>query len=126
MTAKAKKRKRRKARSRPGKVIELQASVEDDLMFLAEEEGGAEARWNPPRKRRISLRVDTEVVDWFKSKGPGYQTAGCPAFDLVDTTKTVGAPAGGPPFQWQVFLSRFETVGAPSLGFLQGRARCCR
>ena len=20
------------------------------------------------------LRVDTEVVDWFKSKGPGYQT----------------------------------------------------
>ena len=41
---------------------------------LAEEEGGAEARWNRPRKRRISLRVDIEVVDWFKSKGPGYQT----------------------------------------------------
>ena len=35
---------------------------------------GAESRWNRPRKRRISLRVDTEVVDWFKSKGPGYQT----------------------------------------------------
>jgi uncharacterized protein (DUF4415 family) len=33
-----------------------------------------EARWNRPRKRRISLRVDIEVVDWFKSKGPGYQT----------------------------------------------------
>lgn len=74
MTAKAKKAKRRKARSRPGKVIELQASVEDDLLLLAEEEGGAEGRWNRPRKRRISLRVDTEVVDWFKSKGPGYQT----------------------------------------------------
>ena len=74
MTAKSKKAKRRKARSRPGKVIELQASAEDDLLFLAEEEGGAEARWNRPRKRRISLRVDTDVVDWFKSKGPGYQT----------------------------------------------------
>ncbi|MGC2030332.1 MAG: BrnA antitoxin family protein [Steroidobacteraceae bacterium] len=74
MTAKPKKAKRRKARSRPGKVIELQASVEDDVLFLAEEESGAEARWNRPRKRRISLRVDTEVVDWFKSKGPGYQT----------------------------------------------------
>jgi uncharacterized protein (DUF4415 family) len=74
MTAKAKKAKRRKGRSRPGKVIELRASVEDDLLYLAEEEGGAEARWNRPRKRRISLRVDTEVVDWFKSKGPGYQT----------------------------------------------------
>ena len=69
-----KKAKRRKARSRRGKVIELRASVEDDLLSLAEEERGAEARWNRPRKRRISLRVDTEVVDWFKSKGPGYQT----------------------------------------------------
>jgi len=74
MTAKTKKAKRRKARSRPGKVIELQASVEDDLLLLAEEEGGTEARGNRPRKRRISLRVDIEVVDWFKSRGPGYQT----------------------------------------------------
>ena len=74
MTAKRKKTKRRKARSGPGRVIELQASAEDDLLFLAEEEGGAEPRWNRPRKRRIPLRVDTEVVDWFKSKGPGYQT----------------------------------------------------
>ena len=55
-------------------MIELQASVEDDLLFLAEDDGGADARWNRPRKRRLSLRVDTEVVDWFKSKGPGYQT----------------------------------------------------
>src|ERR1700751_651565 len=74
MTAKAKKAKRRKARSRARRVIELRASVDDDLLFLAAEEGGAEARWIRPRKRRISLRVDTEVVDWFKSKGPGYQT----------------------------------------------------
>jgi BrnA antitoxin of type II toxin-antitoxin system len=48
--------------------------VEDDLLFLADQEMGAEARWNRPRKRRISLRVNAEVVDWFKSKGPGYQT----------------------------------------------------
>ena len=74
MTPKRKKAKRPKARSRRGKVIELRASVEDDLLSLAEEERGAEARWNRPRKRRISLRVDTEVVEWFKSKGPGYQT----------------------------------------------------
>jgi uncharacterized protein (DUF4415 family) len=74
VTAKSKKTKRREARPRPGKLIELRASVEDDLLVLAEEEGRAEARWNRPRKRRISLRVDAEVVDWFKSKGPGYQT----------------------------------------------------
>ena len=78
MTAKPKKAKRRKARTKSGKrprrISELHASVEDDLLLLAEEETGAEARWNRPRKRRISLRVDTEVVDWFQSKGPGYQT----------------------------------------------------
>jgi len=73
MTAKTKKAKRRKARPRRGKVVELRASVEDDLFSLAEE-GATESRWNRPRKRRISLPVDTEVVDWFKSKGPGYQT----------------------------------------------------
>jgi uncharacterized protein (DUF4415 family) len=74
MTAKPKKTKRRKTRSRRGRVIELQASVEDDLLSLVDEAMGAEARWNRPRKRRISLRVDIEVVEWFKSKGPGYQT----------------------------------------------------
>jgi uncharacterized protein (DUF4415 family) len=74
MTLKAKKAKRQKARSRPGKVIELYASVEDDLLSLADEKTGAEPRWNRPRKQRITLRVDVEVVDWFKSRGPGYQT----------------------------------------------------
>jgi uncharacterized protein (DUF4415 family) len=72
MTAKPKKTRRRK--TRPGRLTELHASVEDDLLSLADEETGSEARWNRPRKRRISLRVDIEVVEWFKSKGPGYQT----------------------------------------------------
>ena len=73
MTAKRKKAKKQKARRRGVRVVDLHASVEDDLLLLAEEKG-AESRWNRPRKRRISLRVDVEVVDWFKSKGPGYQT----------------------------------------------------
>ena len=78
MTGKSKKAKERKARARPrpkpATIAWLHASVEDDLLSLAEDETGAESRWNRPRKRRISLRVDVEVVDWFKSKGPGYQT----------------------------------------------------
>jgi uncharacterized protein (DUF4415 family) len=74
MTRKIKKTKRRNARSRSARVGDLRASVEDELLLLADEKTGAESRWNRPRKRRISLRVDTEVVDWFKSKGPGYQT----------------------------------------------------
>ena len=74
MTAKRKKAKRQKARRRGIRVGDLHASVEDDLLLLADQETGTESRWNRPRKRRISLRVDVEVVDWFKSKGPGYQT----------------------------------------------------
>jgi hypothetical protein len=42
---------RRKARPRRERVIELRASVEDDLFSLAEEAGRAEARWNRPRKQ---------------------------------------------------------------------------
>jgi uncharacterized protein (DUF4415 family) len=48
--------------------------VEDDLLSLAEEAAGAESRWDRPRKRRVSLRMDVEVVDWLQSNGPGYQT----------------------------------------------------
>ena len=74
MTGKLKKAKRRKARAQPATIAWLHASVEDDLLSLAEDETGAESRWNRPRKRRVSLRVDVEVVDWLKSNGPGYQT----------------------------------------------------
>lgn len=81
MTAKPKKAKPKKAKpkrerrkARPGRVGALHASIEDDVLSLANQETSAEVRWNRPRKRRISLRVDIEVVDWFKSKGPGYQT----------------------------------------------------
>ena len=27
-----------------------------------------------PRKEAISLRVDMDVLDWLRNKGPGYQT----------------------------------------------------
>ena len=82
MTGKHKKTKRqktkRKARARPRPkpaiIPWLHAAVEDDLLSLAEDEASAESRWDRPRKCRISLRVDVEVVDWLKSNGPGYQT----------------------------------------------------
>ena len=28
----------------------------------------------PPNKEAISLRVDADVLDWFKGQGPRYQT----------------------------------------------------
>jgi uncharacterized protein (DUF4415 family) len=73
MTAKPKKTKRQEGFPKRERIGDLRASIEDDLLRLAEERG-AEARWNRPRKQRVSLRVDAEVVDWFQSKGPGYQT----------------------------------------------------
>jgi len=27
-----------------------------------------------PRKKQLTLRVDSDVVDWYKRQGPGYQT----------------------------------------------------
>lgn len=27
-----------------------------------------------PKKRQITLRIDEDVLDWFKNHGPGYQT----------------------------------------------------
>jgi uncharacterized protein (DUF4415 family) len=74
MTPKSKKAKRKKPRPQPGRIARLHASVEDDLVSLADDPAGSESRWNRPRKQRISLRVDREVLDWFRSKGPGYQT----------------------------------------------------
>lgn len=73
MTAKQKKTKSRRGRLRPAKVGDLRASVEDDLLLLAD---GTEPdlQWNRPRKRMISLRMDIEVLEWFRAKGPGYQT----------------------------------------------------
>jgi uncharacterized protein (DUF4415 family) len=74
MTRKSKRAKGKKTGTRKGRIARLRASVEDELFRLAEEDAGSESRWNRPRKQRISLRVDCEVVDWFRSKGPGYQT----------------------------------------------------
>jgi uncharacterized protein (DUF4415 family) len=28
----------------------------------------------PFRKKQIALRVDEDVLEWFKAQGPGYQT----------------------------------------------------
>ena len=28
----------------------------------------------PPTKRAVSVRLDQDIIDFFKSQGPGYQT----------------------------------------------------
>lgn len=27
-----------------------------------------------PRKRQVTLRLDADVLEWFRARGPGYQT----------------------------------------------------
>jgi uncharacterized protein (DUF4415 family) len=27
-----------------------------------------------PRKQQVTLRIDADVLEWFKARGPGYQT----------------------------------------------------
>ena len=27
-----------------------------------------------PRKEQLTIRVDSDVLDWYKKQGPGYQT----------------------------------------------------
>jgi uncharacterized protein (DUF4415 family) len=71
MTSKHKKAKKKMGRKQVG--IELRASAEDS--FWAEVgKAGSQARWNRPRKRLISLRLDPDVLEWLQSQGPGYQT----------------------------------------------------
>ncbi len=33
-----------------------------------------EAKWRPPVKQAITIRLDVDVLEWFRSQGPGYQT----------------------------------------------------
>jgi uncharacterized protein (DUF4415 family) len=59
----------------------LRATTDDDLQRLtkgdADEEGPWSGDWEPgipAPKRHLNLRIDADVVDWFKAKGPRYQT----------------------------------------------------
>lgn len=33
-----------------------------------------EAEWRPPIKKPVTIRLDADVLAWFRSEGPGYQT----------------------------------------------------
>lgn len=56
---------------------EEEAGIEPEL---DEEEIGIEWDWDkvklvmPPPKRAVSVRLDQDIIDFFKAQGPGYQT----------------------------------------------------
>ncbi len=69
--------KRKKAVSRKKKIARRPAT---SLMAMAEEPAsGSEAnekffRLYKPRKVPITIRLDADVVEWFRTKGTKYQT----------------------------------------------------
>lgn len=59
----------------------LRATADEDLKRRTEGDADEEGPWSgdwapgiPLPKRHLNLRIDADVVDWFKAKGPRYQT----------------------------------------------------
>lgn len=55
---------------------ELEQDIANDPDFRAVDENwyNAAQAIMPATKRLLSLRLDTDVVEWFREQGPGYQT----------------------------------------------------
>ena len=72
MKAKASKRKLetelQRLAARPDEDIDLSDLPELDEAFFRE------ADWRPPIKKPITIRLDADVLEWFRNQGPGYQT----------------------------------------------------
>jgi uncharacterized protein (DUF4415 family) len=64
-------KKRQKVKKR-GKVGRLRASAEGEK--LPPELAGEWRRYYKPLKQPVTLRLDADVLAWFKKQGRGYQT----------------------------------------------------
>ena len=54
--------------SMPDKNIDFSDIPELDEAFFKE------AKWHPPTKQPVTIRLDADVLEWFRKQGPGYQT----------------------------------------------------
>jgi uncharacterized protein (DUF4415 family) len=61
--------KRRKRLRRRGKIRRLTASA-----GAGGRDAGEFPRWYRPVKRKVSLRLDADLLAWLKRQGRGYQT----------------------------------------------------
>jgi uncharacterized protein (DUF4415 family) len=73
-------RRKGAARTDWAKVDAMSAAALEAAIAADPDERGATADWTravkgvPPRKQPIKLRVDADVLAWFRSTGKGYQT----------------------------------------------------
>ena len=63
-----KKHKAKRGKGRRG--IDLRASAEDDPSLREEQL----REYYKPLKKPVTLRLDADVIAWFKAQGRGYQT----------------------------------------------------
>ncbi len=59
--------------------LERLKAIKDEDIDLSDipeldEEWFKNAVVHPPLKKSITIRLDADVLNWFKSQGPGYQT----------------------------------------------------
>lgn len=54
--------------------IERNAASDPDNPIITDFSKAVIVRWRPPKKESIHLRVDADVLEWFRSNGAGYQT----------------------------------------------------
>ncbi len=59
----------------------VDATTDADLERLTKDDPGEQGPWSddwqpmvPLPKRHLNLRIDADIVEWFKAKGPRYQT----------------------------------------------------
>ena len=63
------KTKKRKPLKKSRRVGDIRASVEEPRPTREQYE-----EWFRPRKKPVTLRLDADVIAWFKASGRGYQT----------------------------------------------------
>ena len=60
------------SRSRPAQEALPEIIGKNNAEYLLNKSPGRPPKENP--KRRITIRLDADLVDWIKEQGPGYQT----------------------------------------------------
>ena len=45
-----------------------------DMLEIVDWSGAEVGKFYRPPKRSVTMRVDTDVIEWLKSYGPGYQS----------------------------------------------------
>ncbi len=63
-----------RVRAKSDAELERDIASDSDLRDVPEDWHLAAEAVMPVPKKLLSLRLDAEVVEWFRSQGPGYQT----------------------------------------------------